>query len=406
MKSIFSSDTEKSTAPEFQIKPEPTYYTKETTSDEEHCDNESNYDIADTYYTQEKYRRPYTNKHKPQYQNMKQRQNFTQKLSSNSRSMPQKPTKGRHPQKNGQTTRCNICQSINHWASQCPDKNSDELSCMVHEIILQNSSDTGLQTLLSETWSSAVLDAGATSTVCGRKWFDVYLESLNADDRAKVTYEDCNKPFRFGDGKQFIASKAATIQANIGPHKVGLKTHTADTDIPLLLSKSAMKKGETELKFSTDTIIFLGDEIPLNITPSGLYHLPLTPSKQLLEKVNKNLEHHPIILRATENKSKKEIAVKLHRSFAHRPAEKLLKLINNSGQEWSENADLKKEIKEVTINCEICKRYKKAPPQPVVSLPKACQFQETVAMDLKYYQSHIFTSHRYVYTFISCNICS
>ena len=105
LKSIFSSDTEKSNASEFQIKAEPTYYTKETTSDEEDYDNKSNYDIADTYYTQEKYRRPYTNKHKPQYQNMKQRQNSTQKLSSNSRSMPQKPTKGRNPQKNGQTTR-------------------------------------------------------------------------------------------------------------------------------------------------------------------------------------------------------------------------------------------------------------------------------------------------------------
>ena len=203
-------------------------------------------------------------------------------------------------------------------------------------------------------------------------------------------YEDCNKPFRFGERKPFIASKAATMPPNIGPHKVGLKTHIVDTNIPLLLSRSAIKKGEIELKFSTDTIIFLGDEIPLNITSSGLYHLPLTPSKQLLEKVNKNLEHHPIILRATENKSNKEIAVKLHRSFAHPSAEKLLKLINNSGQEWSENADLKKEIKEVTINCEICKRYKKAPPRPVVSLPIACQFQETVAMDLKYYQSHIF----------------
>ena len=185
---------------------------------------------------------------------------------------------------------------------------------MVHEIILQNSSDTGLQNFLSETWSSAVLDSGATSTVCGRKWFDVYLGSLNADDRAKVTHEDCNKPFRFGDGKQFIASKAGTIPANIGPQKVGLKTHIVDTDIPLLLSKSAMKKGEIELKFSTDTINFLGDETPLNINSSGLYHLPLTPSKQLLEKVNKNLEHHPIILCATENKSNKEIAVKLHRS--------------------------------------------------------------------------------------------
>ena len=35
-------------------------------------------------------------------------------------------------------------------------------------------------------------------------------------------------------------------------------------------------------------------------------------------------------------------------------------------------------------------RYKRAPPRPAVSLPMASRFQETVAMDLKYYQGHTF----------------
>ena len=103
-----------------------------------------------------------------------------------------------------------------------------------------------------------------------------------------------------------------------------------------------MKKGEIKLKFSNDTIIFLGNKIPLNTTSSGLYHLPLTPAKQLLERVNSNNEHDLIVLCTTENKSNKEIALKLHRSSAHPSAKKLLKLINNSGKEWYENADLKR----------------------------------------------------------------
>ena len=123
-----------------------------------------------------------------------------------------------------------------------------------------------------------------------------------------------------------------------------------------------MKKGEMELKFSNDTINILGNEIPLNTTSSGLYHLPLTSEKQLLEKVNNNNEHDLTVLCITENKSNKEIALKLHHSFAHPSAEKLLKLINNSRKEWSGNADLKREVKEITNNCEMCNRYKKAPP--------------------------------------------
>ena len=62
IKSIFSNKTEKPSTQELQIKAEPTYYTKEATSDEEDYDNKGNYDaadtkcdIADTYYTEDKY---------------------------------------------------------------------------------------------------------------------------------------------------------------------------------------------------------------------------------------------------------------------------------------------------------------------------------------------------------------
>ena len=81
--------------------------------------------------------------------------------------------------------------------------------------------------------------------------------------------------------------------------------------------------------------------------------------------------------------------MKLHRSFAHLSfSRKLQKLINNLGKECSENADLKREAKKITNNYEICKRYKKAPPIPVVSLSMASRFQETVTMDLNYYQEY------------------
>ena len=106
--------------------------------------------------------------------------------------------------------------------------------------------------------------------------------------------------------------------------------------------------------------------------------------------MNNNYEHDLIVFHINENKSNKDIALKLHCSFAHSFAEKLLKLINSSRKEWSENADLKREVKEITNNCEIYKRYKKAPPRPVVSLPMASHFQETVAIDLKYYQGQTF----------------
>lgn len=84
-----------------------------------------------------------------------------------------------------------------------------------------------------------------------------------------------------------ITSKVATIPANNEPNKIGIKTHIVDIDTPLLLSKSAMKKGAMELKFSNDTINFIVNEITLNTTSSGLYNLPITPAKQLPKNNNK-----------------------------------------------------------------------------------------------------------------------
>ena len=47
------------------------------------------------------------------------------------------------------------------------------------------------------------------------------------------------------------------------------------------------------------------------------------------------------------------------------------------------------EINNVSSNCTTCKLYKKMPPRPVVGLPMATEFQETIAMDLKFYNDKI-----------------
>ena len=43
-----------------------------------------------------------------------------------------------------------------------------------------------VQQFTGETLSPAVLDSGATSTVCGKTWIDCYEETLSDEDRLKV----------------------------------------------------------------------------------------------------------------------------------------------------------------------------------------------------------------------------
>jgi hypothetical protein len=88
-------------------------------------------------------------------------------------------------------------------------------------------------------------------------------------------------------------------------------------------------------------------------------------------------------------KSNREIAIKLHRQFAHAPENKLLTLIQKAGQPWCDNKDLMEEVKEVCKSCKTCQIYKKPPARPVVALPTATRFKETVALDLKFYDGNI-----------------
>ena len=258
---------------------------------------------------------------------------------------------------------------------------------IVHElVVLQNSNYIVLQSLLSETWCPAVLDSGATSTVCGKVWFDEYFKRLPSEQQSKSTYTRSSKSFRFGDGRQLTSVKATTIPATVGSCKVEIKTDIIDSDILLLLSKAAMKKAQIVLNFNNDTITFQRYQIKLNITSNDLYYFPITEPKSLINSITKTGNQDQLTLRVTVAKSNTEIAHKLHRSFAHPSTDKLLKLLKNAGGQWANNKELHEEIKNITEKCQICKINKKPPPQPVVSSPMASHFQETVAIDLKIYR--------------------
>ena len=87
------------------------------------------------------------------------------------------------------------------------------------------------------------------------------------------------------------------------------------------------------------------------------------------------------------SQSPKYIANKLHRQFGHPTCEKLIKLIRNAGVN---DKKLEKEIINISKECLYCMQYKRAPPRPVVSMPLASSFNESVSMDLKMWNKYTF----------------
>ena len=107
---------------------------------------------------------------------------------------------------------------------------------------------------MAESWNVAVLDCGASKTVCGQAWFDTYIETLSSEERSKITYDKSNSIYQFGDGKKIPALKNAKIPALIGSQKVIIDTDIVSNKVLLLLLGESMKRANMHLNFQDDTV--------------------------------------------------------------------------------------------------------------------------------------------------------
>ena len=91
----------------------------------------------------------------------------------------------------------------------------------------------------------------------GKTWLDSYLNTLTEKDAQKILEESSSSSFRFGDGNSKTANKSVTIPPRIGNKDIMIKTDVIDSDLPLLLRKEAMKKGDVKIDFARDKVSFL-----------------------------------------------------------------------------------------------------------------------------------------------------
>ena len=366
--------------------------------------------------------------------------------------------------KDGNTTKCLICESVFHYASTCPhqedteqpntnfnekstlhltDEDNEESSLLTEQVVFMtcevgvsendvnedpNSSNLfnenttlhlvdedkeesceeiifleaeevereeekeegkKLGELLPETWNAALLDTGATKTVSGRVWVDNYVSCLPEKEQKEVQFNKCETAYRFGDGKRVTANESVKLPAKIGKLLLWVTTDIVEKNIPLLLSRESMKKGRMKLDFENDRGQLFGQEISLKTTQKGHYILPLTNQLEFMHRFEKG-QVESFNLSATKCESEHETAIKLHKVFAHPSEKKLLNLIESAGKKWSENEKLKEEIKLVSKNCEICERFRRPSPRPVVGLTMATKFsvwQWTLSFTMEKYYS-------------------
>ena len=177
--------------------------------------------------------------------------------------------------------------------------------------------------------SLAVLDSGATNTVAGEVWNNCYIINLNENEKQNIKHHTTGNTYWLGDGKLFPALQNVDIPISMGSRNVMLNTDVVASDIPLLLSRKSMKKANMTLDFKNDHAVIFDQSIQLIVTKSGQYPFPINPYIAILNNVTSGVNTN-VTLVAIENKSKNDIAIKLHLQFAHPSPEKLLKMLNST----------------------------------------------------------------------------
>ena len=132
-----------------------------------------------------------------------------------------------------------------------------------------------LSNLVTETEGYAILDSGCSTTVAGVNWYMQYFNSLTPHEQSLVVETDSSRNFTFGNGRTYHSMKQVNLPCYIGGMKATIKVDIVKCDIPLLLSKDAMKRGKMVINFMNDSVTIGGKVIKLTETSSGHYKLPL-----------------------------------------------------------------------------------------------------------------------------------
>ena len=93
----------------------------------------------------------------------------------------------------------------------------------------------------NEARNCAVLDTACTSTCCGKTWMTSYLGSLNQNNENRVERSEIKKVFKFGARQKLRSLRSYKIPVEIAGKMTTITTDVVKSNIPLLLSLSAMK---------------------------------------------------------------------------------------------------------------------------------------------------------------------
>ena len=281
----------------------------------------------------------------------------------------------------GNTLKCYVCGAEDHFARFCP---KNVYMATTAEVKVQDArvaevkEKSQMPDEMGDSLNHALIDTACSSTVCGVEWLECYLECLSDEERNYVVEYCSTTVFKFGDGNLHQSLKKVKIPVCLVGIKSFILTDVVNCTLPLLWSKSAMKRAGVKLDLSNDTAEILRRKVNLTCTSTGHYKIPLIDERRLKKRTQEIM----LTIVGNENEKKSKIR-KIQHQFGHPSVRRLKQLLKDAAVD-DEMCFLYAE--EISMNCDVCKKYKKTPSRPIVSMKMAYDFNDIVAIDLKEYR--------------------
>ena len=189
--------------------------------------------------------------------------------------------------------------------------------------------------------------------------------------KGRVTEVEGKKVFKFGGWEKLKSLGTFELPAHLAGSPVSVRTDVVATDIPLLLSKEAIKRAKVKLNLVDDTAEILGTQINLHFASYGHYCVSLHKVNEVEVE-----EIYAVSIGTLDTKEQHQTLLKLRRQFAHPLRKKYIGLLKDA-EVWSQS--LNKVVDTIYASCDLCRVHTRTPVQPAVTLPVRCDFSEKSA---------------------------
>ena len=127
----------------------------------------------------------------------------------------------------------------------------------------------------------AILDSGCTQTVCGKSWLEVFRETLSVEQNKNIELLPSQRTFKFGDGVvvKSLGKVSLPIVLKGIAGRVSIETDVIDKELPMLISKTSMKRANTTISFNdhgNERVTMFNKEQHLYVSESGHLCIPLS----------------------------------------------------------------------------------------------------------------------------------